>query len=204
MQTELNFGIVYHHLTPGKSDIIYEDKMVKVKTIPLKHRTNTWGFLFSEKPKELNLKKEAISKYNLGFKEIVNIKRGHDHVTPEGATIPVRELTMPPYKTRSYAYCSDTRFTRSIITLIKQVSVLYHESTFLHRDLNLAKDTLHSTALEAAKIAAEAKVGKLLLGHFSVRYKNMDEFKNEATGIFPETSIVEDGETYSIPLERVS
>ena len=204
METELGFEIKYHHLTPGKSEIIYDDRIVRIKTIPLKHRTHTWGFLFMEKQKELNIKKEAISKFNLGIKDIVRVKKGEDHVTPSGKVIPVNELTLPPYGQRSYAFCSDTRYTRSIITLIKGVSLLYHEATFLHRDVRLAKETLHSTALEAAKIANEAGAGKLLLGHFSVRYKNINEFENEAREVFANVTAVTDGETYSIPLERVS
>jgi ribonuclease Z len=167
-------------------------------TIPLKHRIPTCGFLFREKQVPRNIKKDMVEKYQISIKDIVKIKNGKDYKTGNGKIIPNSELTLPPFCTRSYAYCSDTAYSEDIIDLVRSVDLLYYETTFLQKDEDLAVETLHSTTSQAAEIALKANVGKLIIGHFSSRYKNYDTFEQEAQAIFPNTKAVMDGDVFSI------
>lgn len=199
---DLTFTI---HIVPfktKKNEIIYEDKNVTVWSLPLKHRVPSSGFLFIEKEKPRNIIPEMIKKYSIPIKDIVRIKSGEDFYTDEG-TIPNKKLTYPPFKIRSYAYCSDTAYQKNLPDLVKNVTLLYHEATFLQRDKGLARLTMHSTTHEAATIAKEAGAEKLLIGHFSSRYKNTDLFESEAKEIFLNTEAVEDGKEYAVELKRV-
>ena len=143
-----------------------------------------------------------VEKYKIPIREIVKIKGGKDFETGDGQTIPNSELTLPPFRTRSYAYCSDTAYSEEIIELVKNVDILYHETTFLQKDSDLAAETLHSTSREAAEIASKAGVRRLLIGHFSSRYKTYDTFEKEAQEVFPETSAVNDGDVFSVSRVR--
>ncbi len=199
---QLGFKVVFHPLQQGVIAKIYEDKQITITTFPLKHRIPSNGFLFKEKVKERNIRKEFINFYQLSIKDIVQIKKGEDYITLEGETIPNSKLTYPPFKQRSYAFCSDTAYEPSIIPVIKKVDILYHESTFTEDMKQRAKDTYHSTAKQAAEIAKQAEVGQLLLGHFSARYKELDVFEQEASEIFANVSNVVEGTTYKVELER--
>ena len=179
-----------------------KDKHITIETLPLRHRIPTVGFLFREKQKELNIRKEVIDKYNISIADIVKIKNGQDYMTETGKVIPNSKLTIPPYIPRSYAYCSDTLFHTRLSQRVNGIDLLYHEATFLDADRNLAKLTLHSTAKQAATIAQMAGVQKLLIGHFSSRYKETGAFVSEAKEIFENTEGVEDGMQYDIPLRR--
>jgi ribonuclease Z len=193
------------HSPAKRADLpFFEDDKITVRAIPLKHRTETFGYLFREKQKPLNLRKEAISEYNLGIADRVRVKEGADFKLPDGTIIPNRELTLPPYRPRSYAYISDSRFDPDLIPLVKGVDLLYHEATFSGRDERLAKETFHSTAPQAATIAKEAGAGKLLIGHFSSRYKDLTVLVEEAREIFMQTEGVNDGDLFSIPQTRSS
>lgn len=185
-------------------DVIYEDKKLSIRAIPLKHRTPAYGYLFREKKKPLNVRKEKIETSGLGIADLVKVKRGEDFISESGTIIPNRQLTLPPYHQRSYAYLSDTRFEPLLAEEVKGVDLLFHEATFLEKDKALAVQTLHSTAAEAAELAKLAGVKKLLIGHFSSRYRDPGVLENEAREIFKETSGVSDGDIYSIPLERLS
>ena len=145
-----------------------------------------------------------IEKYNISIRDIVRIKEGSDYTAADGKTIPNEKLTLPPYSPRSFAYCSDTAYHEEIIDQIKEVDLLYHETTFLHEDLKLAEETTHSTSLEAAEIAKKAEVGKLLLGHFSSRYKKMELFEEEARAVFAESYMVNDGDVFTVEQKRES
>ena len=173
-----------------------------METFPLKHRIPTYGFLFKEKPKMRNIKKELIELYKIPICEIVKIKQGADFITEEGKIIPNEELTYAPYKPRTYAYCSDTLYTESIISKIKNVDLLYHEATYMHDLVKKAEKTFHSTTIQAATIAKKANVKKLLIGHFSARYKNTEPLLEEAKKVFNNTVAVEDGDSYSIDLHK--
>jgi ribonuclease Z len=197
-QNELSFEIAIHKFQCRRPAAIFKDKNIEVTTIPLKHRIPTCGFLFREQPIPRNIKKEMVEKYKIPIKDIVKIKDGKDFKTIEGQVIPNSELTLPPFRTRSYAYISDTAYSEEIIKLIKNVDILYHETTFLQKDADLAAETLHSTTREAAEIALKARVHKLLIGHFSSRYKTYETFEKEAREVFLETKAVNDGDVFSV------
>lgn len=201
-QNDLPFEIAIHKFQHRHPAMIYQDNNIEVMTIPLKHRIPTCGFLFREKQVPRNIKKDMVEKYQIPIRDIVKIKDGKDFHTVDGKIIPNSELTLPPFRTRSYAYCSDTAYSEEIIDLIKSVDVLYHETTFLHKDEDLAAETLHSTSRQAAEIALKANARKLLIGHFSSRYKNYNTFEKEAQEIFPETTAVNDGDVFSITRVR--
>ncbi|KPH13458.1 ribonuclease Z [Chryseobacterium sp. ERMR1:04] len=184
-ETHRGFEVVYHELDKDYSEKIYEDARVEVHTIPLDHRIYCNGYLFKEKPKDRHLNMQEIAKYNeIESCDYHNIKAGKDFVLSDGYVLKNEVLTIDPAPCVSYAFCSDTRYLESVIPIIKNVTVLYHESTFLHDLKEMADYTGHSTALEAARIARKAEVGKLILGHFSNRYGDLTVFTDEARTIF--------------------
>lgn len=184
-ETHKGFEVVYHELDKNVSEKIYEDTRVEVYTIPLDHRIYCNGYLFKEKPKERHLNMTEIAKYSeIETCDYHNIKAGKDVVLSDGYVLKNEILTIAPAPSVSYAFCSDTRYLESIIPLIKNVTVLYHEATFLHDLKEMADYTGHSTALEAATIAQKADVGKLILGHFSNRYGDLTVFTDEARTVF--------------------
>jgi ribonuclease Z len=195
----VNYPLHFHELLSKKSELIYEDSKVSVHTIPLRHRIYTNGFLFKEKPKERKLNMEAISKFQeIEICDYQNLKNGKDFIRSNGETILNDKLTLPPPPTLSYAFCSDTSYFEDIIPVIKNVDLLYHESTFLEDKADLAQKTKHSTALQAAKIAKKAKVKKLILGHYSSRYKDLDLFSEEAKKVFKNVELAKNGKVFSI------
>ncbi len=188
----------------GMNDLMYETDKLTVQAIVLKHRTPTFGYLFREKMRPLNVRKEQIEALGLGIADIVKIKRGEDYETDTGELIPNSQLTLPPFHQRSYAYLSDTQFAPELADWIKGVDLLYHEATFANKDKELAAKTQHSTAAEAAQLAKLAGAKHLILGHFSSRYKDILLLEREAREIFEHTTGVFDGATYSVPQERQS
>lgn len=193
------FNLFFHELSSNKSELIYEDDKVTVHTIPLTHRVYTNGFLFSEKEKPRKLNIENIRMYDeIETCDYHNLKAGKDYVLRSGEVIPNEELTIDPLKPKSYAFCSDTSFKPDIIPIIKEVDLLYHEATFLEDRKHLTERTKHSTAKEAATIAKEAKVGKLIIGHFSSRYSELELFETEAKEIFSNVELAEAGKVFNI------
>jgi ribonuclease Z len=190
---KMEFPIVYHNLTYNEITQIYEDEKIAIFSFPLIHRVPTCGFLFREKPKLRNIRKDMIEYYKIPIKDIVGIKQGEDFITDEGIQIPNDMLTMEPTPQKSYAFCSDTAYSDKIIPWIHGVDVLYHEATFSAEDTERAKETKHSTAADAATIALKANAKKLILGHFSARYKDENQLIEEAKKIFPGTIAAEDG-----------
>ncbi|AZI22766.1 ribonuclease Z [Chryseobacterium taklimakanense] len=187
-ETHKGFEVVYHELDKNYSEKIFEDNRVEVFTIPLDHRIYCNGYLFREKPKERHLNMQEISKYpEIETCDYHNLKLGKDFVLSDGYILKNEVLTKEPAKSVSYAFCSDTRYFESIVPVIENVDVLYHEATFLHDLKEMADYTGHTTALEAARIARKANVGKLILGHFSNRYGDLSVFTNEAREVFPNT-----------------
>ena len=198
-QSHVKFDIIFHELSSNQSELILEDKKVVVRTIPLNHRVYTNGYLFTEQPKPRNLHLENIRNYpEIGRADYLNIKAGKDVVLPSGEIVPNNELTLPPKKTLSYAFCSDTAYKPDIIPLIKEVDLLYHEATFLDDKKELAKKTKHATALEAASIAKQAGAKQLILGHYSGRYKDISVFKEEANSIFKNCNLAEPGKVFTL------
>ncbi|NNC49359.1 MAG: ribonuclease Z [Flaviramulus sp.] len=191
-----NYNLIFHELTSDKSEIIFEDEKVIVKTIPLDHRIYTNGFLFKEKEGERKLDINAVEEAQVDLAYYRKLKQGFDVVNEEGTIIKNETVTKAGIKPKSYAFCSDTKYKESIVPIIKNVSVLYHESTFLDKHENIAAKTKHSTAKEAASIAKQAQVGTLLLGHYSTRYDSLNDFKKEAQEVFDNVELTDDGKTF--------
>ncbi|MBW8523408.1 ribonuclease Z [Chryseobacterium chendengshani] len=187
-ETHRGFEIVYHELDKDYSEKIYEDNRVEVYTIPLDHRIYCNGYLFKEKQKDRHLNMQEISKYKeIETCDYHHLKAGKDFELSDGYILKNEILTTEPAAPVSYAFCSDTRYLESVVSIIKNVTVLYHESTFLHDLKEMADYTGHTTALEAARIARKAQVEKLILGHFSNRYSDLTVFTDEARTVFPNT-----------------
>jgi len=163
---------------------------------PLKHRIYTNGYLFQEKTKKRKLHIEKVKHYNIDKCYFQNIKNGKDFVLDNGQIIANSELTFDPEKPKSYAFCSDTIYNEAIIPLVKDVDVLYHESTFLEKDKQYTEKTMHSTAKQAAEIALKANAKNLILGHYSTRYTNINSFKIEAQEIFQNVFLADDGRSF--------
>lgn len=199
---QLSFKIVVHAINLKTLKEIFHNKQVTVEAFPLKHRIPTLGYIFREHKKQPNIRKDMIEKYKLSLKDIIAIKKGADWRSNDGIIITNKELTLPSYIQRSYAFCTDTLYRENIVPFIKNVDILYHEATFLHQDKKIAKETYHSTTIQAATLAKKARVKKLIIGHFSSRYKDIDMFLNEARTVFPETYTADEGETYNIELVR--
>ncbi|WP_281633201.1 ribonuclease Z [Flavobacterium luteolum] len=190
------YSLFFHELESKESEVVFEDKKVIVKTIPLKHRVYTNGYLFQEKPDERKLNVEAVQRYNIHVAYYQKIKNGGDITLDDGTVIENEKLTFDPPPAKSYAFCSDTVYNEEIIQIIQNTDILYHESTFLESEARLAEKTLHSTAKEAASIALKANVKQLILGHYSTRYDGLEPFKKEAEEVFPNVLLADDGVSF--------
>ena len=191
-----SYGLYFHELDSNESELIFEDDKVTVTTIPLKHRIYTNGYLFREKRGLRKLNIEAAQSYNIDTCYYRNIVLGKDITLDDGSVISNDLLTFEPVPPKSYAFCSDTMYNEAIIPIIKDVDVLYHESTFLETEKELAAKTMHSTAREAATIAEKANVKNLILGHYSTRYDDLDRFRQEASAVFPDVQLSADGRIF--------
>lgn len=188
----MTYQVVFHPYTPGGQCIIYEDRSLTVETIPLRHRMPTCGFLFREKPTPNHLRRDMIDFYGIPICWMNRIKNGEDYVTEEGEVIANARLTTPSDPPRSYAYCSDTSYLPRIVEQIKGVDLLFHEATFVNADQARAKQTQHSTAGQAAAIAREAQVKRLVIGHYSARYDDEQQLLQEAQAVFPATLLAQE------------
>ena len=197
-ETTLNYPLEWKFTDNKKLDLIFEDSKIEVYSFPLKHRIYCTGFLFKEKPLPRKIDKYKLDKLNISTADILQLKNGFDVINSVGKLIKNEEATLSPEPPRSYAYCSDTIYTKTLLEYIKNVDVLYHESTFLEEHAVRAKKTFHTTASQAATIAKEVKVKKLILGHFSARYKKLDKFLEEANLIFKNCELAIDGKKINI------
>lgn len=188
-----SYPLYFHELQSLSPEMILETKKVTVETIPLNHRVYTNGFLFREKPGDRKLLMEEVEKYDIDVAYYRGIKKGKDAILEDGTIIPNEKLTSSPDPVKSYAYCSDTAYFPQMVPQLKNVTAMYHESTFLEQHAYLAAPTKHSTAREAAAIAREAAVSTLILGHYSTRYNSIEVFKQEAEEIFPNVILSDDG-----------
>lgn len=193
-----DYNLFFHELEKKESELIFEDDSLKIHTIPLDHRVYTNGFLFEEKPGLRRLDKEKIKNYNIPHYDFQNLKLGKDLVLEDGIVLKNETVTLDPNPIKRYAFCSDTAYNESIAPLIKEVDLLYHEATFLNAHENLAEKTKHSTAEQAAKIAQLARVNRLVLGHFSSRYRKKNNFIAEASPFFDAVELAADGKIFDI------
>ena len=196
--TDLPFDIEFNSFNSSKKEIIYSDKHIDVETIPLVHRVPTVGFLFKQKIEERKIRKEFIFTHQPSIKEILSVKKGNDYVDKEGNVIRNSEITIDPPQPKSYAFCTDTKYTEKILDQIRGASILYHEATFTKDKAELAKKTYHSTAEQAALLAKKGQIDKLLIGHFSSRYKDLSVFLDEANEVFANTHIAKEGDVITI------
>ena len=188
----MTYEVKFHHIDPTKAEMIYEDRSVSVTTIPLRHRIPSCGFLFQEKKTPNHIIRDMIDFYQIPVFELNRIKNGADYVCPDGTIVPNGRLTTPSASPRSYAYCSDTVYQRNILSQIKGVDLLFHEATFMHEDAARAKETFHTTTLQAAEIARDAEVKQLVIGHFSARYENEALLLEETQSLFPNTLLAKE------------
>ena len=188
----LPYKVLFHEFQTEEPALIYNDRSVTVTTIPLKHRIPCCGFLFAEKQGMDHIMRDMIDFYKIPACELNRIKNGGGYVTPDGEVVPHARLTRPSAPARKYAYCSDTMYNRGVLEQIKGVDLLFHEATFSKNDSSRAAETYHTTAEQAAKIALEAEVKKLVIGHFSARYEDEDVLLKEASNIFPDTILAKE------------
>ena len=200
----ISFEIRHIPLNMRAPEVIYQTKTLAVSAFPLNHGIETFGFIFREKEPQLNVKKWKIDEYGLTLSEIAAVKRGEDVVreNPDGSftVLPIDELGYKPFTPRSYAYCSDTAPFQEEAEWVKGVDILYHEATYLETYADLAAAHHHSTTLQAARCALQAGAGKLVIGHYSSREKNVSLYEAECRSIFPETYAASDLDTFEVPL----
>ncbi len=195
--TNLNFNINFHPLQTDQSEIILDNNDVTVETIILNHRIPCTGFVFRQKKPLLKLDAEQLAHYKVGRNQFFNLKKGADFITEAGDIVANALITIIPEAPKSYAYCSDTLAGDSYLPQITGVDLLYHEATFTHDLLVRAKETHHTTALQAGEVALKANVKKLLIGHFSARYKTLEKLLEEARSVFENTELAVEGRTFS-------
>ncbi len=191
-----NYPLHFHELHGRTPEVIFREGALTVQTLPLQHRIYTNGFRVELAPGERKLRVEAAREHGIDKAYYRKIKQGADAPGGDGKMVPNALLTDPPPPPTTYAYCSDTAYNPDLVPQIQGVDVLYHESTFLETEAHLAPKTGHSTAAQAARMAREAGVGRLILGHFSTRYKNLERFREEAAPIFPKVELAADGKTF--------
>ncbi|QEC53334.1 ribonuclease Z [Anseongella ginsenosidimutans] len=197
-QTRLRYPLEFYPVDPSEPGQIFENAEITVETIIMNHRIPCTGFLFREKARLPNIAREKIQEYEIPTQAIADIKQGADFTLPNGILIPNRELTIPPRPSRAFAYCADTLVKPDIVSQIKTVDLLYHEATFMNEMLDRANETFHSTAAQAAAIALEAKVKKLVIGHFSARYRELSPLLTEARAVFPATELAKEGTVFQV------
>lgn len=197
-QTVLKYPINFYPTQTTHSEVIFENKDLTVETIILEHRIPCTGFKFSQKERMRKINKEKVEVLDIPVEYIRLIKNGIDYTDKNGKVYSASELTLDPDEPKSYAYCSDTICNWCYLEQIRGVDTLYHESTFLHNMAARAKETFHTTALEAGEVALKAEVKQLLLGHYSARYRILDPLLEEARSVFPNTKLAVEGRTYQI------
>ena len=191
-----NYNLFFHELSNKESEVVFEDDKVTVTTIPLDHRVYTNGFLFQEKEGDRKLDMNAVLNEGIDVAYYRKLKQGADVPNLKGELVKNNTMTLPANLPKSYAFCSDTAYNEAVVPIIKNATVLYHESTFVDQHKKLALPTKHSTAKEAASIAKQANVGTLILGHYSTRYNDLNVFKEEAQTIFNNVLLGDDGKVF--------
>ena len=195
---DLPYQVEWVEVDTTKNQIIFENDTTEVWSLPLRHRVPTAGYLFRQKEPPLNVKKYAIERYGLTVPQIVQAKRGEDVALESGEVLRNEDITYRPYGTLSYAYCSDTNYSARLAKMVEGVDMLYHEATYAAEERKLAKERGHATTADAAKVAQMAGAGRLLIGHFSARYKDLEVLLAESREVFPATDIARERETFII------
>ena len=197
-ESHLSYKLHIEEITPTDHKKIFEDEHLLVYSFPLQHRIATSGYKFLEKRSKINLNPKAIEQYNLSGYQIKELRAGGIVMDYNGSPLSINEISLPPKPRRSYAYCSDTIYDESIVSSIKGTNILYHEATYLHDMQAQARERMHSTAREAAQIAALSGAKELIIGHYSSRYKDLEPLLIEAQEVFPNTALAIEGSTFEI------
>lgn len=200
--SQLPYEVIWHEVDTTAHTLLYENKVLEVWSVPLRHRVPTAGFLFREKAAELNVRKEAIDRYGLGVADIVAAKRGEDVTMASGEVVANELLTYIPWEPRSYAYLSDTNYSGKAVKLVQGVDLLYHEATYAEDMRRDAKERGHSTTLQAARAAVESGAKRLIIGHFSSRYKDSAPLVEECRTLFAESYAAREYDEYEIEMKR--
>lgn len=199
---QLSYPINFHELDTQAPALIFENDTIEIQSIPLLHRIPTVGFIFREKARQRNIRPEKIKEYSLSIPQIKAAKAGDDILLNDGSAISNEELTIAPPSPRSYAFITDTRFDEQIVPFISEVDLLYHDTTFCNDLAERAFHTMHSTAQQAAIIAKKAGAGKLITGHYSSRYQDLQVFLEEAGEVFKATELGLEGQVYEVPFRN--
>ncbi len=188
---ELQFKLSYTKITFPLNFIELLDERVLFKTdtiscesITLNHRIKCFGFLFKEALKPRRINGPVVKELRVPHFYMNRLRDGEDFISDSGVVYKNKDLTLDPKPSHSYAFCSDNRVKADFFKKLKGGSVLYHEATFLQKDLDRAKSTFHSTSIEAAQLAKDAEVDVLIVGHYSARYKENELFADEIKPIF--------------------
>lgn len=198
-ETQLRYNLVFQATNTNNANQILADTNFEVTSFPISHRIPCTGYVFKEKQRLPRINKELIAELDIPIAYYPLIKKGIDYTDPSGKIYKAKELTVPAALPRSYAFCSDTIYTESYWPYIKHVNMLYHEATFLHEMADRAAETFHTTALQAAEIAKTVGAEKLLIGHFSARYKDLLPLLEESKTVFENTELATEGHTFLIP-----
>lgn len=200
--TALPYEVEWVETDTTKHRLLFENRTIEVWSIPLRHRVPCAGFLFREKEPPLNVDKFKIVKYGLSIAQITAAKRGEDVLLESGELLPNAELTYRPHAPRSYAYLSDTNFSAKAAALCRGVDLLYHEATYAAAEQRVARERGHATTADAAKTALKAEAGRLVIGHYSSRYKDAAPLVAEARALFPESYSADEGAVFTIEKHR--
>lgn len=195
-ETKLSYTLYFHAITAD--EIIVNDHKIIVESFAVKHRIECWGFLFTEKRNPRKIDSLRIKAYEIPVSFYEKLQQGEDYITKKGTIIPNEEVTVAGVKPKRFAYCADTIYDETLVEKIKSVDLLYHETTYLKDLHERAAERFHSTTVQAASIAKNGKVKKLLIGHFSSKYEILDEFLTETTAVFENTELAIQGVSYRI------
>lgn len=195
---DIKYQVHFYPVDPRLHTLVYEDRSITVHSIPLQHRVPSVGYLFREKPGLPHIRREMIDAFQIPVSQINNIKAGASWTTEDGTVIPHERLTTPPTPPRSYAYCSDTIYLPELADILRGVTLLYHEATYMHERALRAEQTRHTTSIQAATLARDARVERLCIGHFSATVKDESALLREAQSVFPQTILAKEGLTISI------
>lgn len=189
----IGFEVQVHTVDTRRSEVVYEDHSVRVTTVPLYHRLPCCGYRFDEQPLLPHIRRDMIDFYHIPYYAINSIKQGADWETADGEVVENKRLVLPAERARSFAYCSDTVYDKRVADAVSGVDLLYHEATFAESDAARAKEVMHSTARQAARVAEQAGARRLLIGHFSARYEDEKQLLHEASEVFPQTILAHEG-----------
>ena len=197
-ETTLQYDLQFKPTNPNEAEVILDNADVIVETIPLDHGVACTGFLFREKKRLRKLLKEKLADLSIPVEYFSALKKGADYEAPDGTVFKNTTLTIDSDAPKTYVYCSDTLYNQMYFKQISNATLLYHEATFLNNMLDRANDTRHTTALQAGEVAKKTNTERLLIGHFSARYKTLTELLEEARSVFPNTELAIEGRTFVI------